>query len=46
MGANTFNVEKTFKAMDKDIKRKAQAPSITGDYEIEPTGNTGWLAYR
>lgn len=46
MNANTFDVEKVYQKMDKDIKRKAQAPSITGDYEIEPTGNTGWMAYR
>jgi hypothetical protein len=46
MGRNTFNVEDTFKAMDKEFTRKAQAPKITGDYEIEPTGMGEWFAYR
>lgn len=43
---NTFNVEKVFQNMDRDINRKAQAPSISGDYEIEATGSDGWFAYR
>jgi hypothetical protein len=43
---NTFDVEKTFKRMDADFNRKAPAPSITGDYEINPTGLDGWMAYR
>jgi hypothetical protein len=46
MSANTFDVEKTFKRLDADFNRKAQAPSITGDYEIEATGLDGWMAYR
>jgi hypothetical protein len=46
MGRNTFDIEKTFEAMDRDFKRKAQAPSITGNYEIEATGLDGWMAYR
>jgi len=46
MGRNTFDIEQTFKAMDKEFNRKAQAPKITGDYEIEPTGLGGWMSYR
>jgi hypothetical protein len=46
MSANTFDVEKIFKRLDADFNRKAQAPSITGDYEIEATGLDGWMAYR
>jgi len=46
MGRNTFDVEQVFKAMDKDFTRKAQAPKIEGDYEIESTGLSDWLAYR
>ena len=46
MSADVNFVEKAFKAMDADFKRKAQAPTITGDYEIEATGLGGWMAYR
>jgi hypothetical protein len=46
MGRNTFDIEKTFEAMDRDFNRKAPAPSITGDYEIEATGLDGWMSYR
>jgi hypothetical protein len=46
MGRNTFDVEKTFKQMDADSNRKAQAPTITGDYEIEATGMDEMMAYR
>ena len=46
MGRNTFDLEQTFKAMDKDFNRKAQAPKIEGDYEIEETGLGGWMSYR
>jgi hypothetical protein len=43
---NTFDIEQAFKNMDKEFNRKAQPRKIIGDYEIEPTGNEGWLAYR
>jgi hypothetical protein len=46
MSANTFNVEQAFRAMDREAGRKAPAPKITGDYEIEPTGLDGWMSYR
>jgi hypothetical protein len=46
MGRNTFSVEDTFKATDKEFNRKAQAPKIAGDYEIEETGLSGWMSYR
>lgn len=46
MGRNTFDIEQTFKAMDKEFTRKAQAPKISGDYEIEETGLGGWMSYR
>jgi hypothetical protein len=46
MNKNTFDIEKVFKEMDKEFTRKAKAPTIVGDYEIEPTGLDGWMAYR
>ena len=46
MNANTFSVEQAFKNMDKEATRKGQAPKITGDYEIEPTGLDGWMSFR
>ena len=46
MSANTFDVERVFKAMDKEAGRKASAPKIEGDYEIEATGMGEWFAYR
>lgn len=46
MNANTFDVEQAFKNMDKEATRKEQAPKITGDYEIEPTGLDGWMSFR
>jgi hypothetical protein len=46
MGRNTFDLEQIGKRMDADFNRKAPAPSITGDYEINPTGLDGWMAYR
>ena len=46
MSANTFDVERVFKAMDKEAGRKPLAPTITGDYEIEATGLDGWMSYR
>lgn len=46
MNANTFDVEATFKAMDKEAGRKPAPRKIEGDYEIEATGQDGWLAYR
>jgi hypothetical protein len=46
MGRNTFDVEQTFKAMDREASRKAPAPKIAGDYEIEATGLDGWMSYR
>lgn len=45
---NTFDVEQVFKNMDKEwakAQHKAK-PTIRGDYEIEPTGQSGWFAYR
>lgn len=46
MNKNTFDVEQIFKNMDKEASRKAPAPKITGDYEIEPTGLDGWMSFR
>jgi hypothetical protein len=46
MGRNTFDIEKTFKAMDKEAGRKPKPSTIQGDYEIEATGQDGWMAYR
>lgn len=46
MARNTFDTEQVFKAMDKEAGRKARAPKIAGDYEIEATGLDGWMAYR
>jgi hypothetical protein len=46
MGRNTFDIEQTFKAMDREAGRKAPAPKIEGDYEIEATGLEGWMAFR
>jgi hypothetical protein len=46
MSANTFDIEQTFKAMDREAGRKAPAPKIEGDYEIEATGLDGWMSYR
>lgn len=46
MGKNTYNLEQVFKNMEREAKRKPTAPKIIGDYEIEPTGQSGWLAYR
>jgi len=46
MARNTFDVEQVFKAMDKEASRKARAPKIEGDYEIEATGLDGWMSYR
>lgn len=46
MRANTFNVEDTFKAMDREARRKPKPATISGDYEIEATGNDGWMSYR
>jgi hypothetical protein len=46
MGRNTFDIEQTFKAMDREAGRKAPAPKIAGDYEIEATGLEGWMAFR
>lgn len=46
MGRNTFDIEETFKAMDKEAGLKAPAPKIEGDYEIEATGLGGWMSFR
>jgi hypothetical protein len=46
MRANTFNVEETFKAMDREAGRKPKPATISGDYEIEATGMGEWFAYR
>ena len=46
MNRNTFDLEQVLKNQDKDFNRKAPAPKITGDYEIEPTGLDGWLSFR
>jgi hypothetical protein len=46
MGRNTFDIEQTFKAMDREAGRKPSAPKIEGDYEIEATGLDGWMSYR
>jgi hypothetical protein len=46
MGRNTFDIEQTFKAMDKEFNHKAQALKIEGDYSIEETGLDGWMSYR
>lgn len=46
MGRNTFDVEQVFKRLDREAGRKPAPAKITGDYEIEATGNEGWLAYR
>ena len=46
MHANTFDIEQTFKRLDKEARRKPSPATIIGDYEIEATGQEGWLAYR
>ena len=46
MGRNTFDLEQVFEAMDREASRKALAPKIAGDYEIEETGQGGWMAFR
>jgi hypothetical protein len=46
MMRNTFDVEKVFKAMDKESSSKPKPRTITGDYEIESTGLGGWMSYR
>lgn len=48
MGRNTFDLEEIGKRMDKEWEeaRKPKPATISGDYEIEPTGNTGWMSYR
>lgn len=46
MGRNTFDVEQAFKNMDREAGRKPSPAKIQGDYEIEATGQEGWLAYR
>lgn len=46
MGRNTFDIEQTFKAMDREAGRKPKPATISGDYEIEATGNDGWMSYR
>jgi hypothetical protein len=48
MNKNTFDLEKIYKELDKEFTRKgkAETPSIVGDYEINPTGLDGWMAYR
>jgi len=46
MGRNTFDVAQVFEAMDREVSRKAPAPKIAGDYEIEATGLDGWMAFR
>ena len=48
MRANSYDTEKVYKEMDKDFTRKGKAktPSIVGDYEINPTGLSGWMAFR
>lgn len=46
MGRNTFDIEQTFKAMDREAGRKPSAPKIEGDYEIEATGLEGWMSFR
>ena len=45
MGKNTFDVEQTFKRLDKEQGKKS-ALAIVGDYEIETTGLDGWMSYR
>jgi len=45
MRKNTFDLEQTFKRLDKEQGKKS-APAIIGDYEIEPTGLDGWMSYR
>ena len=45
MSKNTFDVEQVFKQLDAQHGKKS-APKIIGDYEIEPTGQDGWIAYR
>ena len=45
MGKNTFDLEQTFKRLDKEQGKKS-APVIIGDYEIETTGLDGWMSYR
>lgn len=49
MSANTFDLEKIGKRMDKEwgeARRKPKPATISGDYEIEPTGLGEWFAYR
>lgn len=47
MKANTFSVEQAYKNMDRDWQlNRNSTPQIKGDYEIEPTGLDGWMAYR
>lgn len=43
---NTFDVEQAFKNMDREAGRKPSPAKITGDYEIEATGQEGWMSYR
>lgn len=46
MRANTFDVEAIYKQMDKEARRKPAPAKIQGDYEIEATGQDGWMSYR
>ena len=46
MGRVTFDIEQTFKDMNREARRKPAPPKIQGDYEIEATGSDGWFAYR
>ena len=48
MGRNTFDLEQVCKQLDKEWEagRKPKPRQITGDYEIEPTGQGGWFSYR
>jgi len=45
MSKNTFDIEQTFKRLDEEHGKKSE-PKIIGNYEIEPTNQDGWMAYR
>ena len=46
MGRNTFDVAQVLKNQEREARRKPAPAKITGDYEIEATGQDGWMSYR
>lgn len=46
MGRNTFDVAQVLKNQEREARRKPAPRQIQGDYEIEATGNDGWMSYR